>query len=250
MRILVILIGALCLLNAEAVRERKRPLMNRRGRFIGTHLDLLGAASSIFQNYANRRIDVADAEDVEYVDVSDDESNDDDDIDDHDDTVDYIDDDDIVDEATADKLISASPEDLKESDTIRSMAENLDILESFGEKINNKDTESYEDPREQSNSLYTSEQEGTPESLVFICSDPLNCPPPYGYPGSYGPPPPPPTPAVQGYKPVSPPPGVWSYLGQYGVRRGSTTARPSPPPTYYLEKGRRRFGNQLGYRSL
>lgn len=72
-----------------------------------------------FQNYANRRIDVADAEDVEYVDVSDDESNDDDDIDDHDDTVDDIDDDDIVDEATADKLISASPEDLKESDTIR-----------------------------------------------------------------------------------------------------------------------------------
>ena len=76
-----------------------------------------------FQNYANRRIDVADAEDVAYVDVSNDDD-DDDDIDDHDDTIDDIDNDDIVDEATADKLISASPEDLKESDTIRFFSTN------------------------------------------------------------------------------------------------------------------------------
>jgi hypothetical protein len=242
---------------------RKRPLINREGRFLSTHLDLLSAASSLFPSFMDKE-DVASSK--------------------------------------ADKLV-ASEEDLSESDTIKDMSNNLQDVQSFGAKLNSeasnveevisdqidamdasggdppaqfeeifeakavpyqedKLVEIYKDPKEAAYGRPSYGQpsygkpayggyhrpEGTPVPLVIICEDPNYCPPPAPYGNPYGQPRPSYGSGLTICKDPNdcpPPYGNYPPPRPYRIKRPLTTTE--QPPTYQPSNPTRKPVKKYGY---
>jgi len=244
---------------------RKRPLINREGRFLSTHLDLLSAASSLFPSFMDKE-DVATSK--------------------------------------ADKLV-ASEEDLTESDTIKDMSNNLEDVQSFGAKLNSEPSnveeviadqidamdasggdpptqfeeifeaktipyqeekpklvEIYKDPKEAAYGRPSygrpsygkpayggyHRPEGTPVPLVIICEDPNYCPPPAPYGNTYGQPRPSYGSDLTICKDPNdcpPPYGNYPPPRPYRIKRPLKTTE--QPPTYEPSNTTRRPVKKYGY---